>query len=462
MTAEHRNHARGARRPEWIPVKAFACAILIGTLLLMLPWSRAGGGWTAPLPALFTATSATCVTGLIVVDTGSYFSHFGQLVILCLMQIGGLGIMTMGTFFLILIGRRLRVRDEFVLMDSLGSDHVRGLRSLMWHAFIFAMLFEASAAAVLAHRLVAVHGYPTGRAVYVGLFHAVSAFCNAGFSLFADSLMGLRTDPVVVWTVIGLIVIGGLGFLVLYNLTHVRWWSRNRLRRGRLSLHTKLVLSASLFLVLFMWTAFLVLEWGNTLAPLPWTHKLNAALFQAVTPRTAGFNVVDMAAVQPATRFLTMLMMFVGGSPGSTAGGIKTTTVFVMLATVFAMIKARDETDIFGRTISTRVVREALSIFILGVFCVLVAFGILLVSEHALCLLGSQSRPEALLFETISAIGTVGLSTGITARLSFVGKLCIIVSMFIGRLGPMTIALIIGGKESVTAIRYPEEEVVVG
>ncbi|MBN1670783.1 MAG: Trk family potassium uptake protein [Kiritimatiellae bacterium] len=451
------------QRPEWIPVKAFALTIVAGMVLLMLPFSSRTGRWTDPLTALFTATSATCVTGLIVVDTGSYFSEFGQVVILCMMQLGGIGIMTMGTLLLILVGRRLSQRDEFVLMDSLHTRRVKGVKSLLGHALFFALVCEAAGTAILTRRLVAVHGYAFNRALYYALFHAISAFCNAGFSLYPDSLTGLRTDQTSMLTVVALIVIGGLGFLVLHNLSHLRWWRRNRVQRGKLTLHSRIVLNTTLFLIVTGWIFFLVLEWNHTLRALHWSDRIGAALFQSVTPRTAGFNVVDMGAVKSSTLFLTMVLMFVGGSPGSTAGGIKTVTVVVMLATVGAMIRGREDTCLYGRSISMRVVREAVSISILAVCFLLLFFGLLLVTEQFTLLADGQGgTPDQILFETISAIATVGLSTGITAKLSVLGKLCIIACMFIGRLGPMTIALIIGKKAVSQVIRFPEEEVVVG
>jgi len=447
--------------PGWIAIQAFAVAILVGTVLLVLPWSRATKEWTDPVTALFTSTSATCVTGLIVEDTGTHFSAFGQLVILLLMQLGGLGIMTLGTFLLVLSGRRLRMQDESVLRDSLGAAGVHGLRSLLARALLFTVVLEAAGAAILAYRLHGAHGYPLPRAVYYGTFHAVSAFCNAGFSLYTDSLAGLRGDPVVLATVMALIVLGGLGFLVLYNITSVKFWRRDRLARGRLTLHTRMVLATSTILLLTGALLFCLLEFGHSLAAQAWPGKLLCSLFHSITPRTAGFNVVDVGELRPATRLLTMLLMFVGGSPGSTAGGIKTTTLLVLLATAVAMVRGRQETELRGRTVPMKVVREALAIFTLSFVCVLVFFFVLLLTESR-ALSGGDCASDALLFETVSAFGTVGLSTGVTGDLSVLGRLCVVVCMFVGRLGPLTIALVIGSRDLGQAVRYPEEEVVVG
>ncbi len=448
--------------PEGIALKAFALFIVIGAIILWLPISNSKGEWTNPITALFTATSAVCVTGLIVVDTGSFFSHFGQMVILCLIQIGGLGIMTLGTFLLIFVGRRLTMQEEFVLMDSLGQKKVYGLKALMGRALLFTLFFELVGAAILSHVFHGRYGSSWPAAIYHGTFHSVSAFCNAGFSLYSDSLTGFREDPVVLSTMAGLIILGGLGFLVLHNIGSIKFWRRNKLVRGRLSLHAKLVLLVTIVLGVTGTIVFLLSEWDGTLANMVIERKLGVALFQSITPRTAGFNMVDMSEIRPFTRFFTMLMMFVGGSPGSTAGGIKTTTIFALIATVVAMIKGREETVVYRRTISPQVVREALSIFVLGISCVICVFGFLLLSEQAALLSTGVLGTDDLLFETVSAFGTVGLSTGVTPELSICGKLAVILCMFIGRLGPLTIALIVGRRDFNQSVRYPSEEVVVG
>lgn len=449
-------------RPEWIAIKAFSLAILAGTILLILPFSSHDGNWTDPLTALFTATSATCVTGLIVVDTGSYFSFFGQLVILCLIQLGGIGIMTLGTFLLVLVGRRLSMRNDFVLTDALGREHVRGVKSFIVRACLFALLIESAGVAVLAHRLVSRHGYSYTEGAYYGVFHAISAFCNAGFSLYQNSLVDLRSDKVIILSVAALIILGGLGFLVLYNLSSIKFWRRNPLLRGNVTLHSKIVLTGTLFLVIVGWVIFTLVEWNQTLAPLDWSTKLSCAFFQSVTPRTAGFNVIDMSQTRPATLFSTIILMFIGGSPGSAAGGIKTTTLIVLILTVCAMIRGRDETELYHKSVPVKVVREAISIFVLSLLCVGLCFAALLLTQHLPSLSADISASDALMFETVSAFATVGLSTGISPQLSIVGKLCIVACMFIGRLGSLTIALVVGRRELGQAVRYPDEEVVVG
>ena len=458
------DHARDvgrASRPEWIAVKSFLLAILVGTALLMLPASSREGVWTGWVDALFTATSATCVTGLIVVDTGSYFSRFGQWVIIVLIQIGGLGIMTLGTFLLVAVGRRISLRHEKVVIGTIGDDPVHGLKSILLLTILFTAMSVVAGTAVLSARFIA-RGFGTGRSMELALFHSISAFCNAGFSLFSDSLMGVREDPVIVLTVAGLIVTGGLGFLVVHNLVFLRPWRKSRARRGRLSLHSAMVLSSTLFLVAGGGALFALLEWHGALETLSWPHKLVAALFQSVTARTAGFHVVDVAEFAPVSLFLTAALMFVGGGSGSAAGGIKVTTAVVLGLTVVAMLKGHDETAFRGRAISTRVVREALSIFVMGVLCITLIFGALLFIEQRHLLLQPGVAVFDLFFEMVSAFGTVGLSTGVTANLSSPGKLLISATMFIGRLGPITLALMIGRSKSRKVIAYAEEEVFVG
>ncbi len=449
--------------PELIAALTFAVAIAVGTLLLCLPMASAAGGWTDPVTAFFTAVSATCVTGLVVVDTGSYFSHAGQFVILGLIQLGGLGIMTFATTLLVLAGRRLSLRDEFVLMDALGNVQFRGIRSLLRRTIAFVATFELVGAAIVAVRLATAYDYGWPRAVYHGLFHSISAFCNAGFALHGDSLSRFRGDPFISLTIVALLVAGGLGFIVLFNLSLLRLWRRDRLARGRLSLHSSLALSASLVLMAIGWFGFLFLEWRGVLSELGLGEKLLVSLFQGTTPRTAGFNVVDMAALAPATQFLTSILMFIGGCPSSTAGGIKVTTMVVLLCATLDLVRGRARTDIWKRTIPAGLVREAIVIVLLGSFCVMLGYGVLLVTEHVgLADQQTAISSEALLFEVISAFGTVGLSTGITASLSTVGKLLLACCMFIGRLGPLTLAVSMSVGVRPQAVIYPEEDVIVG
>jgi len=447
--------------PQWLIVKAVTILILIGTLLLMLPVSSQARQWTDPLTALFMATSATCVTGHAVVDTGTYFSFFGQLVLMILVQIGGLGFMTLATVLLVVVGRRLSIQSELTLTASLGIDESNELKAMLQRTIAFTLVMEFLGALILTFRFYWAHNFTWPTALYHGLFHSVGAYCNAGLALYPDNLIRFQTDPTILLTVATLIVMGGIGFHVLYNLSRFKFWQLNRIERGRLTLHTKMVCYSTVTLLLAGWILFLALEWRRTLAPLPWVDKMTCALFQSITPRTAGFNVVDMAEVNASTRFMTMILMFIGGSPGSTAGGIKTTTTLVLIFTCIAMIRGKRETTLFSRSLSVRVIEESSGILLLSLAVLALLFGALLMSESDLILQG-RFTTEALMFDTISALGTVGLSTGIMPTLTPVGKLLITVCMFIGRVGPLTVALVVGLKDTRQLVRYPEEDVMVG
>ena len=441
----------------------FLSAILIGTFLLTLPFANANGLFLDPIAALFTATSATCVTGLSVIDIGTELTLFGQLVVLALIQLGGLGITTFGTFLLVLVGRRLSVQSEFVLMSSYGIDEVNSLRSLLRWTMGLTFIIESIGAALLWTRYLnhapELH-LPPGlwSPIYYAVFHSISAFCNAGFSLHHDNLIPFQTDPFYLGVIDLLIILGGLGFLVLHNLFTTKFWHRNLKSRGRVSLHSKIALTATLLLITAGTVVFLCEEWGNTLKDLSLLNKVTCSLFHSVTPRTAGFNAVDMGQIKETTRFTTNLLMLVGGSPGSAAGGVKTTTMVVLIMTILAICKNRRETVIFSRTVPAAIVREALVIFLLAVALILTAFGVLLLTEAPL-IPGDSSK---LIFETISAAATVGLSINHTPTLSTAGRLVICVCMFVGRLGPLAVALLIGASEESQRIRHPEEEIVVG
>jgi trk system potassium uptake protein TrkH len=456
------NHSAKQSRPEWIGVKAFGVAIVTGAILLCLPVSSAEGRWTSPLVSLFTATSATCVTGLTIVDTGSYFSRFGQIVILCLIQAGGLGIMTLSTVLLVAVGRRLSLHEEIALGGSLGRQSGNGLRRLLFGAMFLTVFAETAGGMVLYWRLITQHNMPQNDAAYSAAFHSISAFCNAGFSLYPDSLCRFRSDSVFLLVMAVMIVLGGLGFIVLDNLVSLSPWSRNRIRRGRISLHSRIVLAASALLICAGAVFFLVMEWHGVLSDMSIGEKTSVSLFQAVTPRTAGFNVVETGDLCPSTFFFTLTLMFIGGAPGSTAGGIKVTTVVIMVLTMATMASGRRQTVLYGRAVSEHVTREAISIFVLALACVAACFQLLLLTEHGDFVSGGAINSDELLFETVSAFGTVGLSTGITSALSAPGKLVLIFCRFVGRLGPMTIALLIGRKGVAGVATYPEEAVIVG
>lgn len=453
------NRIKGFLSPQLFIIGSVGLPIIIGSGLLMLPWATRTGQWTDALTALFIATSAMCVTGHTIVDPGSYFSHFGQGVILVLVQTGGLGFMTMAMAFLIIAGRRLSLRSETALTFSMGMQDAHQIKRFLLRTVLLALGIEFIAAVILSLRLMARCDLPVGRAFYHGTFHSVSAFCNAGFSLYPDGLTEVRGDKVFLLTVILLIVLGGIGFLVFSEFYYKLCGLRKK--HMILSLHSRMVVSGTIFLIIAGWVGFAFLEWGNTLASLASSDKLVCALFQSVTARTAGFNVVDMAQTHPASRFMTMVLMFIGGSPGSTAGGIKTTTAIVLVFTSIAMLRNQRDIVILGRTISSGVVGVALSVFLVSLLIVAGLFGLLLLTEQSNLMTGRFAF-DCLLFDAVSAFGTVGLSAGTVPLLSSAGKIIIIILMFIGRVGPLTLALFIGMKEQRDLIRYPQEDIIIG
>lgn len=458
---------------EWSPhrliVVAFGGAVAVGTGLLMLPWSSAADAPLTFVEALFTATSAVCVTGLIVVDTGSALSPLGQGVVLLLIQLGGLGIMTFSTLGLVLMGKRLRLHDRAILGTALYPEGRADLRAVVRNVVTMALAFEAVGTLLLLWRWPA---ETLAERFWGALFHSISAFCNAGFGLFADSLERFRGDPVVNLTVVGLFVVGGLGFPVVLELGD---WLRpaGRRRRAVLSLHTKVVLMVTAALVVVPAAGIYLLEFRHLLAGLPAGEQLQASIFQALTPRTAGFNTIPVHALQAPTLFMIVVLMFIGGSPGSTAGGIKTTAVGILAAFVWSRARGDQSIDLFHRTLpeadlrrAVGLVTGAIAILVVGVFALLLLEGA--VPPEALSPAHQGGAPQTslfleLLFETTSALGTVGLSTGITSSLGTPSRLVVVLLMFIGRVGPLTVAVAISRRRGSTApVRYPEEQVLVG
>jgi trk system potassium uptake protein TrkH len=442
---------RRALAPAQLIVLSFAAAIVAGTILLRLPLAHATRGRIGWLEALFTATSAVCVTGLGVVDTGRDFSPVGQAIVLLLIQLGGLGILTAGTLLAFMTGRRLGFRERLNLQAQLGALHVGGIVRLVRDILLVVVAVELAGALLLYVRMGAVDGW--GHGAWQALFHSISAFNNAGFSLHADNLVRYVGDPLVNVVIMALIVIGGLGFVVIANLI-----GRYRhTERTPLGLHTKIALTATVSLILAATALLLVLEWTNprTLGPLTWPGKILAALFQAVTPRTAGFNTIDYAAMREAGLMLTMLLMFIGGNPGSTAGGIKTVTFVVLVGTAWSLSRGRGELRLFDRRLA---VDTAVRAGVIALISLMLVFGVLTV----LAVTDARLGMFRLAFETFSAFGTVGLSTGITPDLSVPGKLVIVALMFAGRLGPLTLALALVERPPDKRIEYPAEDVVVG
>ncbi|MGD9015935.1 MAG: TrkH family potassium uptake protein [Desulfobacterales bacterium] len=445
------------RRPGLIPITGFLLLILVGTVLLSLPVSAAHGrlSW---VDALFTATSASCVTGLITVDTASDLSRVGQWIVLAQIQVGGLGIMILSTLFLLMAGRRLRRGGRMVIQDTFTHSGEWSPADVVRQVLAYTLAIEGMGAALLFFRFLPEFG--PGEAARQGLFHAVSAFCNAGFSLFSDSLAVYRTDWAINGIICFLIITGGIGFLVMAEVkTHLPW---NRRRWARLSLHSRLAISASALLVLLGTSALAGFEWHNTLAEMTGPQKLLAAFFQSVTTRTAGFNTIPIEQMANESLFLVIIMMVIGACPGSCGGGIKTTTLATLLCLGVSKLRGWQKPQIFKRTVSEASVSRALSLTIVSIAVITMATFFLLISElKDIPYMDSRGQFLELLFETVSAFGTVGLSAGITPALSSVGKLIITATMFIGRIGPLVIIMALSRTRE-AKYYYAEETIMVG
>ncbi len=447
-------------RPHHIIVLSFFCAIVAGTILLSLPFATHEGDNVAFVDRLFTATSATCVTGLVVKETASW-SGFGRLVIMFLMQAGGLGIMTFSIFFAIALGRKITIREDLVVKGTLGPYGARNLRKVLLHIVLIVFSVELIGAILLFLRWRAIEDWSFGTILYNSVFHSISAFCNAGFSLFRKSFTDFSGDAYINLIMISLIFIGGIGFIVLLDIWKLLSWRKDkRPFFYRMSIQTKIALSISLALIIIGALAIFIFERGNTLSGMAAKDQFLGSVFQAVTARTAGFNTLPINRLAPPTLLLLTMLMFIGASPGSTGGGIKTSTFGVLIASVAAMIKNKERVWIFKRTIPKAIVRKALAIFILGLGWIFL-FSLLLTITEAGNIYGKNYYLR-ILFETTSAFGTVGLTTGITSMLSSLGKVLIILTMFVGRIGPLTLALAVAVQEEKLLYNYPESEVMVG
>jgi len=435
---------------------SFVALVLLGTALLVLPAASASPGSIGFVDALFTATSAVCVTGLASVSTEHAWSLFGKGVILALIQAGGLGIMALSASVVLLLGQRMAVRQRAVVASALDASTVAELRAVLTNLLLLTIGFELAGAMCLMLRFAADLDGWTQPAWY-GAFHAVSAWNNAGFSLWDTNLMAYASDPVVNLVVAGLITGGGLGPLVLLPLVGVREYYRKGIRktiRGW-GTHVKLVLSTSVILVISGTLALLFFEFDAGFRELDPTAKVLAAFFHSVSARTAGFNTVDIGGLSPVGLLVLCILMFIGASSGSTGGGIKTTTFAVLVLALRASLTERPEVEVFRRRIAPLTTLRSIAIALMAGFAVLFFFGALLAVEP-------DKRFEHLFFETVSAFGTVGLSTGITPALSVHGKLLIVALMFMGRIGPLTVAIAIGSAPRGAAVGYPEGRILVG
>jgi len=448
--------------PPQVIIASFIAIITVGTILLSLPKATASGEMMSFVDTLFTATSATCVTGLIIKDTPTYFSTFGKIIILILFQVGGLGIMTLSTTFAILLGRKLTLRENVIIQSALDHHKVEGLKALMKYILLITFGVEFIGAGLLYARWsVLGYGTPLER-LFNSIFHAISAFCNAGFSLFSMSFMQFKGDIYINVIMMALIIVGGIGFIVLLDTKKLLFSKKGNKKplKNRLGLQSKIAVSVSLALIILGMFTILILENNNTLAGLSVKEKVLGSLFHSITPRTAGFNTLPVGEFTTATLFFVIFLMFIGASPGSTGGGIKTCTFGVILGAVWAMIHNKDNITMFKRTIPKSVFHRAFAILVLSIAWI---FGIaMLLSITESTTLTGDGHFIKILFETTSAFGTVGLTTGITQGLSVVGKLLIALTILVGRIGPLTLALAVAMQKERLVYKYPEEKVMVG
>lgn len=440
--------AHGKLAPAQILAGGFALLILAGTILLMLPAASREGSLSL-IDALFTATSAVCVTGLVVVDTGTHFTLFGQLVILGLLQIGGLGFMTMASSIFLVLGRKITLRERLVMQESLNQFSLAGLAELTKIIVVMSFAIEAVGAFLLSLRFVPQFGLWEG--IYKAVFHAVSAYCNAGFDIMGNfqSLTAYAGDLWVSGVITALFILGGLGFVVLLEVHEER-------RFRKLSLHAKFALLIALFLLSTATLFILGMESGNpmTLGALQGGEKVLAAFFTAATPRTAGFNTVPTDLLTVSSQFFIIGLMFIGASPASTGGGIKTTTMGVLFWTAVSVAGGREDVTLLQRNIPLRIIKKSLAIVLLSLLLVFTVTLVLTVLEGAPFL--------EVLFESMSAFGTVGLSLGLTPELSPPGRLILSLTMFAGRIGPLTMVLVFTRRAGKPMVKYPDENIMIG
>ncbi len=426
--------------------------IIIGTVLLMLPVASRSGVSAGFVPALFTAISSSCVTGLVVLDTATSWSVFGQAVIICLIQIGGLGFMTIATMFSMIIKRRMGLREREIMVESINTEHIGGIKNLTKKIITGTAIFEGVGALLLATRFIPEFGWAKG--IWYSVFHSISAFCNAGFDLMGikepyTSLVPFADDAVVMIVISLLVIIGGIGFLVWDDI------SKKKLKFKRYQLHTKIVLTVTAILLVVPTVLFFSFERNFTNEGLGFGQSLLNSLFDSVTARTAGMNSTDTAMLSPASKILTVFLMFIGGSPGSTAGGIKTTTLAVIAISTFNGITRRQSKGVFGRRLEKDAIHKASSVVFTNMS--LAIFGII-----AILAIQPEFDIGDVVFECVSAIGTVGMTTGITRDLATVSRLIIAFLMFCGRVGSVSFALALMEKKAAPPVKNPREKITIG
>jgi trk system potassium uptake protein TrkH len=438
--------------PTQFLAASFFLAIIIGTILLVSPSATVNGESLGLIDAFFTATSAVCVTGLMVVDTGTQLSLFGQIVIMCLVQAGGLGFMTMSVLVFLLMGKRITLKERLIMQEALNHFSMEGIVRLTKYVLTTTFIIESIGALILAFRFIPLFGWAAG--IYYSIFHSISAFCNAGFDLIGhhSSLIDFSGDIFMNLTVMGLVIVGGLGFTVILDL------NRHRLRYRKWSLQTKIVLAVTAFLTLAGFLFFFVVEFNNpdTLGHRPLGEKILAALFHSINTRTAGFNTVDIAGFTNASKFMMILLMFVGASPSSTGGGIKTTTFSLVMLMAITVIKGQNEITAFGRRISHATAARALTIVLISLLMLIGVTMILSLIEFVPFL--------DIMLQTASALSTAGFVSMDIAGLKNTSKLIIALTMFMGRVGPLTLTMAFARRQSKgkNLIRYPEERIMVG
>lgn len=428
----------------------FAIVIFIGALLLTLPISSASGVYTNFIDAIFTSTSAVCVTGLITLDTGTYWSPFGQTVIILLIEIGGLGFMSLTTFIAILFGKKITLRDRLLMQEAMNTFNIEGLVRMVQYVFALTFSVQFCGALLLSTQFIPQFGITKG--ILYSLFHSISAFCNAGFDLIGNfnSLVGYSSNVVILLTISSLIIIGGLGFTVwleIYNYKGAK----------RLSVNSKMVLLVTTGLIIGGFLLLLIFEYNNpnTFGNMNFKDKILNAYFASVSPRTAGFNSVSTDGMSMSGKLVTIFLMFIGGSSGSTAGGLKTATFGILMFTVISVLRGREDTEVFKRRFSKDIVYRAFTLLVIAMMLVMGVTMILTVTEP------DQSFIN-LLYEATSAFGTVGLTTGVTQQLSTVGKIIIAITMYCGRVGPVTVILALVSKKKKTGYKYPEAKILIG
>lgn len=441
---------------------SFLLLILAGTALLLLPKATHNG--ISLIDALFTATSAVCVTGLIVVDTGTYFTRFGQLIIMILIQLGGLGIMTFTTFFVLLLGGGIGIKERIFISEIFSEKNLSRIRAVVIRILLLTFSIETVGAIALYNFLPNSIFKNNSEKVFCAIFHSVSAFCNAGFSTFSNNLVEIKNNIPSVFTIAMLIILGGLGFLVLTELIEKPFLKVLRKikflkqkippQKIVLTLHSRLTISMTLLLIISGTVIFLVLEFNNTLREESLIYKLFHSFFQAVTPRTAGFNTLDISRIGIATSLFITLLMWIGASPGSTGGGIKTTSFALVVLKIIAIVTGKEKVEIFNKQVNEESITRAFASALLSILIITTFIFILTMTERNLSLIDIS-------FEVVSAFGTVGLSRGITSNLTNFGKLIIIITMFIGRIGPLAFSFALFGKIEKRNYEFQKENVLV-